>query len=86
MVSYFLMETEGEEATGSRDEVETEAVEWTIAGNSCRDADSRARSRADKGRFCLAKIGAAAAIAFGTSRHIEQEIMDDLSKVLRQPG
>jgi hypothetical protein len=29
VVSYFLMEAEGEEAMGSRDEVEIEAVEWT---------------------------------------------------------
>ena len=29
MVSYFLMEAAGEKATGSRDEVEIEAVEWT---------------------------------------------------------
>lgn len=29
VVSYFLMEAAGEEATGSRDEVEIEAVEWT---------------------------------------------------------
>jgi len=28
-VSYFLMEAEGEEAIGSCDEVEIEAVEWT---------------------------------------------------------
>jgi hypothetical protein len=28
VVSYFLMEAEGEEAIGSRDEVEIEAVEW----------------------------------------------------------
>jgi hypothetical protein len=26
---YFLMEAEGKEAMGSRDEVEIEAVEWT---------------------------------------------------------
>ena len=29
VVSYFLMGAEGEEATGSRDEVEIGAVEWT---------------------------------------------------------
>jgi hypothetical protein len=29
VVSYFLMEAEGEEAIGSRDEGEIEAVEWT---------------------------------------------------------